>query len=83
MKTEYGWNVNNGTNSSGFSGLPGGFRLNLGFFVSAGFFGGYWSSSPNGSSASFRYLEDDSELVSPSNSNLRNGFSVRCVRDTE
>ena len=83
MKTEYGWNVNNGTNSSGFSGLPGGFRLNLGFFVSAGFFGGYWSSSPNGSNASFRYLEDDSELVISSNSNLRNGFSVRCVRDNE
>ena len=29
MKTDYGWyNGGNGTNSSGFSGLPGGYRAN-------------------------------------------------------
>ena len=37
MKTDYGWhNGWNGTNSSGFSGLPGGFRFSSGYFFDAG-----------------------------------------------
>ena len=39
-KTDYGWGDGNGTNLSGFSGLPGGYRVN--FFGEAGNFGGFW-----------------------------------------
>ena len=46
MKTDYGWyNGGNGTNSSGFSGLPQ--RGNEGSFSFAGFSGYWWSSSPS------------------------------------
>ena len=57
MKTDYGWyNGGNGTNSSGFSGLPGGGRFGNGYFLSAGTNGYWWSSSPNLSNAWFRNL---------------------------
>jgi uncharacterized protein (TIGR02145 family) len=84
MKTDYGWySGGNGTNSSGFSGLPGGFRYLNGSFNSAGYFGNWWSSSPNGSNAWNRYLYLSDELVYRYGSNPRSGFSVRCVRDAE
>tara|TARA_Y100000589_G_C26783188_1_gene478648 strand:+ start:225 stop:527 length:303 start_codon:yes stop_codon:yes gene_type:complete len=85
METTYGWyKGDNGTNSSGFSGLPGGFRSYVdGIFYGAGNNGNWWSSSPNGSSAWFRGLDYLSESVGRASGNLRYGFSVRCVRDAE
>ena len=84
MKTDYGWNGGgNGTNSSGFSGLPGGFRYNDGFFDLAGYYGIWWSSSPNGSDAWSRTLANSSENVNRSYGAPRNGFSVRCIYDAE
>ena len=84
MKTTYGWyDDGNGTNSSGFSGLPGGYRYFNGSFYDAGYFGLWWSSSPDGSFAWFRdlnYFDDD---VFRTNTDRRRGFSVRCVRDAE
>ncbi|MGB1056710.1 MAG: fibrobacter succinogenes major paralogous domain-containing protein, partial [Flavobacteriales bacterium] len=45
MKSTYGWGDDgNGTNSSGFTGLPGGYRGNS--FASAGGWGAWWSSTP-------------------------------------
>ena len=86
MKTDYGWyNGGNGTNSSGFSGLPGGGRYYYvnGSFDYAGGSGYWWSSSPNGSNAWYRGLNYDGGSVYRSSSLLRSGFSVRCVRDAE
>ncbi len=82
MKAKYGdaWD---GTNLSGFSGLPGGFRNYYGNFFNAGFYGGWWSSSPIGSSAWYRFLNLDNEFVDRYFNTLRYGFSVRCVRDAE
>ncbi|MBM3920821.1 MAG: hypothetical protein FJ347_06290, partial [Sphingomonadales bacterium] len=46
MKSKTGWNENgNGTNSSGFSGLPGGTRNYNGTFYTIGYDGYWWSSS--------------------------------------
>ena len=85
MKTTYGWyNGGNGTNSSGFSGLPGGLRVNFdGNFNFAGSSGGWWSSSPVGSLAWSRLLFNSNENVNRFNDSRRLGFSVRCVRDAE
>ena len=83
MKTNYGWWFGNGTNSSGFSGLPGGLRYYLGNFANVGYYGYWWSSSPVGSLAWYRYLFADNEDVDCDFSNLRYGFSIRCVRDAE
>ncbi len=72
-----------GTNLSGFSGLPGGYRNVNGFFGSAGDGGYWWSSSPVGSFASNRSLSTNSEGVYTDGNYQRFGFSVRCVLDAE
>ena len=84
MKTDYGWyDGGNGTNSSGFSGLPGGARFNDGYFLSAGYNGYWWSSSPIASLAWYRNLRDGYENVFRNLNFPQFGFSVRCVRDAE
>ena len=71
-----------GSNTSGFSALPGGYRFNYsGNFTSLGYDGYWWSSSPYGSFAWGRYLGSGYSHVYQDASNVRNGFSVRCVRD--
>ena len=72
-----------GLNLSGFSGLPGGFRSSDSYFNSAGYDGYWWSSSPIGSSAWYRYMNFYNATVTRNNFNQRFGFSVRCVRDAE
>ena len=71
----------NGSNSSGFSALPGGYRSSSGDFSSVGNGAYFWSSSPNGSSAWGRKLSSGYDVVGRSYSYQRYGFSVRCVRD--
>ena len=84
MKTTYGWNDGgNGTNSSGFSGLPGGSRHTNGYFSNAGYYGSWWSSSPWGPFAWFRNLYYLNDHVTPVNNHPQFGNSVRCVRDAE
>ena len=85
MKATYGWiNGGNGTNSSRFSGLPGGNRGSNGGFYVAGDTGYWWSSSPNGSQAWSRSLANfDENVYRDGNYYLQVGLSVRCVRDAE
>jgi uncharacterized protein (TIGR02145 family) len=73
----------NGTNTSGFSALPGGFRnYNSGYFSGEGDTGYWWSASPEGASSAWSWkLFTDLEIVYQSYYSLRYGFSVRCVRD--
>ena len=82
MKTTYGWyGEGNGTNSSGFSGLPGGFRSQSTYFNGAGVSGIWWSSSPSGSYAWFRVVDNVNTNVGRDYSNLQGGLSVRCLKD--
>jgi uncharacterized protein (TIGR02145 family) len=74
-----GWD---GDNSSGFSGLPGGYRNRFGEFYSIGKDGFWWSSTENGTDRAwgrdlyygygdkYRSLSDEEQ-----------GLSVRCVKD--
>jgi uncharacterized protein (TIGR02145 family) len=73
----------NGTNSSGFSALPGGYRnAYVGVFFYEGSSGNWWSSSASGADFAWgRYLSSDDVNVFRSNNYQRYGFSVRCVRD--
>ena len=81
MKSTSGWNnEGNGSNSSGFNGLPGGFRYSGGFLLSGGN-GGWWSASESGSYSWGRNLSDDNDDVYRGSSNRNYGFSARCVRD--
>ena len=82
MKADYGWgdiSEHQGSNSSGFSGLPGGFRSFMGGFNFDNI-GYFWSSSSYSSGAWDRRLTEES-FVGNEVSNLRNGMSVRCVKD--
>ena len=73
-----------GTNLSGFSGLPGGYRSGSnGNFYYAGDYGYWWSSSPDGSNSWSRFLNYASGYVYRDFNDQRGGFSVRCVRDAE
>jgi uncharacterized protein (TIGR02145 family) len=63
--------------------LPGGYRSSNGYFGNAGYLGYWWSSSPDGADAWYRYLDFVYGNVYRDSSNRRNGFSVRCVRDAE
>ena len=71
----------NGTNTSGFSGLAGGYRNYNGVFNGGGSDGYFWSASAGGAFAWFRRLDGGYTEVNRYYSNLRYGFSVRCVRD--
>jgi uncharacterized protein (TIGR02145 family) len=71
----------NGSNASGFSGLPAGYRNSNGDFSSLGDNGYWWSSSPYGGGAVNRYLSSGASYVNRSYKYPQNGFSVRCVQD--
>jgi uncharacterized protein (TIGR02145 family) len=81
MKSTSGWYSNgNSTNSSGFSGLPGGSRQYDGAFYFLDF-EGYWWSSTEWSTFSARYrclFHHHGFLVKNGNSK-EHGFSVRCI----
>ena len=85
LKTVTGWgspNTTGATNSSGFAGLPGGFRNDLGTFGSVGFFGHWWSSTElSASDAWYRNLTYNTSGVYRSLIHKTYGFSVRCLRD--
>lgn len=94
MKASYGWVAvmralnlptenGNGSNSSGFTGLPGGHRGNQdGIFSSIGEDGHWWTSSEDGTSlAGDCHISFTSSYLVHDNFAMGNGFSVRCVRD--
>jgi uncharacterized protein (TIGR02145 family) len=70
------------TNSSGFSGAPGGDRIYYGDYVNIGGNGYWWSSSEyDTANAWYRVLGYVNGNASRINYNKRIGFSVRCLRD--
>ena len=72
-----------GTNTLGFSALPGGLRGDdNGHFYNEWLYGYWWSASPFGTShARSRYLYSDFDSVFRSYDYHGYGFSVRCLRD--
>ena len=81
LKSAEGWG-NNGSNSSGFRGLPGGERSVEGEFKSMGQNGNWWSSSEyfTASLGAGTYFGISQALSSPPNFKGR-GLSVRCLKD--
>jgi uncharacterized protein (TIGR02145 family) len=85
MKATTLWQPYNGitnTNSSGFTGLPGGIRSYNGPFESA-FYGGCWWSSTqlDTTNARARNLNFNNGVTDSFYSKKTYGFSVRCIRD--
>ena len=82
MKSTAGWIQGNGSNTSGFTGLPGGYRLYNGGFNDFGNSGYWWSSSEsNESDAWYRKLYNHNYVFFRTNYLKNNGLPVRCVRD--
>ncbi len=81
--TTHWWSPNTGaTNSSGFTGLPGGLRGCSGDFYHKGEMGWWHTSTPIYSSyAWYRHLHKFHVSIYRSNFCQRNGMSVRCVKD--
>jgi len=73
----------NGTNSSGFSGLPGGYRYFYGNFDDVGDYGDWWSRTEYSAGyAYYRYLGRNSDRRNRNgNFEEEKGLSVRCLRD--
>jgi uncharacterized protein (TIGR02145 family) len=79
IKSTAGWSNNgNGTNSSGFTALPGGYRDSSGRFFAENL-STYWWVMKN--EPWFRSLNHNNEKIDAYNSDEAMGFSVRCIRD--
>lgn len=84
MKAVTLWNNPNtgATNSSGFTGLPGGFRYLDGTFAYIRYDGCWWSSTYLGNpTARYCYLGSSIRDVQLPNGFTKYGYSVRCLKD--
>lgn len=83
MKGTSEWKDNgNGNGTSGFNGLPGGYRYNNGGFNGIAEYGSFWSNTSfDSSGAWYRYLSSANRKIARNYSDKRDGFSVRCIRD--
>ncbi|NBV92468.1 MAG: hypothetical protein EBR91_09900 [Flavobacteriia bacterium] len=83
MKSASGWFENgNGTNSSGFSGLPGGYCSYDGTFYSIGKLGYWWSATEFATCLAWlRYLYYNDDNVYRDNYSKDIGLSVRCLEN--
>ena len=76
--SETGWNSGaNGTNSTGFGALPGGYHTFNGDYNYGGRYAYFWMSD-----GPFWTIKDGDSFDSSTNS-MNNGFSVRCIKDAE
>jgi uncharacterized protein (TIGR02145 family) len=83
MKSTEGWiDGGNGSNSSGFNGLPGGYCDYIGGFNGVGEWGWWWSSSKGYTSdATCLNMTYGYSGVNWATSYVGRGFSVRCIKD--
>jgi len=84
IKSEEGWkDKSNGTNTTGFTGRPGGFRAGDGQFFNVTV-GGYWWTQTESSPGSAWYHSATyfTDLLNSENSgDKEKGLSVRCIKD--
>jgi uncharacterized protein (TIGR02145 family) len=87
MKSTSGWQENkgkkgNGTNTCGFTALPGGYRYIYGSYSSLGDVGLWWSSTECSATYAYsRHMGYNYSAVKRPIHNKQYGFSVRCLRD--
>ena len=84
LKNINGWQIGNGTNLSGFSGLPGGSRSVNESFKELGEYGYWWSSSQTEWNPNFAYmrrLNDSNGFFYTDDTPKIRGCSVRCIKN--
>ena len=82
LKSEQGWIAEgNGTNTSGFRGLPAG-DLTNGVFVNGFSYGTWWSSTENSDDEAWkRFVGYDDNRVFRDAFTKFSSFSIRCIQD--
>jgi uncharacterized protein (TIGR02145 family) len=78
IETVGGWN---GSNESGFTGLPGGYRDLIGNYYIIGISGYWWSSTEFSSDDAWYRLYSDNGYAYRYYNDKKNGMSVRCLKD--
>ncbi|MCO5247713.1 MAG: hypothetical protein M9887_02020 [Chitinophagales bacterium] len=83
LKSARGWETNdNSTNQSGFSALPGGYRLPNGSFMNISLNGLWWSSTENTADIAWaRNLYHKNSSIDRGVDPKNHGYSCRCVKD--
>ena len=80
LKSISGWSENNGTNEAGFTGLPGGYRVENGTFLNQNSIGTWWSATESNSRTAIDHYLALSGSLSKSSSPKQRGESVRCIK---
>lgn len=82
LKSSVGWNNGgNGSNASGFTALPGGYRNTHGGFIRMGDYGLFWTGTQSDTISWFRSLYGADAGVYRLKTLRSQGFSVRCLKD--
>ena len=82
LKSSEGWKEDgDGTNSSGFTALPGGWRTQEGAYVDSYGNGYWWSSTTSNSEAWSRHMDWIDSRVYRLTHNQNRGEAVRCIID--
>ena len=81
LKSSSGWGEGyNGGNKSGFTGLPGGYRVENGLFLNLGSVGIWWSTNESRPQDAFDHYLSGTASLGRSSSPKQRGESVRCIR---
>lgn len=84
MKNATGWNAGeNGTNTSGFSALPGGYRFHAdGLFFGQNSLGYWWTATQHDDARGwYRRLDGNNNAVYKASTDKKAGKYIRCVKD--
>ncbi|MBL7759896.1 MAG: fibrobacter succinogenes major paralogous domain-containing protein [Sediminibacterium sp.] len=83
LKSASGWsNDLNGSNESGFNGLPGGILNTEILFTELGYYGYWWSSTEEDKEVALnRNLAEDQSTFEKATVYKKNGLSVRCLKN--
>jgi len=82
MKSISGWSEGNiGSNETGFTGFPGGYRVENGAFLNLGSIGTWWSSAESNALSAIDHYLAQSNSLGRSSSPKQRGESVRCLRN--
>jgi uncharacterized protein (TIGR02145 family) len=82
LKSSVGWfNGGNGTNASGFTALPGGYRNIHGGFWEESRYALFWTSSIIDSTSWYRSLSSIDSGIYRISTYRSHGISVRCIKD--
>jgi uncharacterized protein (TIGR02145 family) len=81
MKSSSRWSEgNDGTNETGFTGFPSGYRVENGAFSNVGSIGIWWSTTENNLLSAIDHYLSQSSSVGRSSSPKQRGESVRCLK---